>query len=230
MGMEMKKYLIIAALVIAVAFSAFAIYNSLVFRLVSTQPANKAPQVSVGSPVVFTFNHALRPDSGRDFTIEPATVGRVEVKDRQVKFTPTFGYKANTTYTATLPGAVNERGQASGPHTVTFTAAYVDFDQMSPAEQQHAIEESNSLEKDFPIVESLPAESSTYEITHANVENGKLKISIKLYATLNRPSQFDQYQADLKAAKKAALDYITSHKGDLSKLSITYDPAEAEKL
>lgn len=225
----MKKYLFIIAGAFLVFAGGYAIYNALTFRLVSSSPAGGDKPAATTASVSFTFNHPLDEATLKNFTLSPTTKGRLYLEKNSIVFTPDLLFN-NVSYTATLSSAVSKSGKTSGPYSISFKTGYVDFNKMSEADQERAIDSSDSLERNFPVVAVLPDETEQFSIQYSTVENNKLNVSITLYATLNRPEQYDAYQATLKEAKQAALKFLTDNKGDLSKLNITYDPAQADKL
>jgi len=54
--------------------------------------------------------------------------------------------------------------------------------------------------------------------------------TITLFATLNRPSQYEQYQQQLKDYKQLALAWITQQGVDPADIKINYIPSEAKDL
>lgn len=53
---------------------------------------------------------------------------------------------------------------------------------------------------------------------------------ITLYAIINRPDQYDMYKDQLREYKRHALEYLEGQGIDISKIDITYEPAEATQL
>lgn len=71
----------------------------------------------------------------------------------------------------------------------------------------------------------LITENETFKIRKLNNE-----YTITLYAIINRPDQADSYRDQLKRYKSDALQYLTDHGINVSKVTIHYDPDEAKDL
>ncbi|HSX00437.1 MAG TPA: hypothetical protein VLH38_05365 [Patescibacteria group bacterium] len=84
----------------------------------------------------------------------------------------------------------------------------------------------------FPVPNDVPTGSiKDYQLI---TETSEYKIreldgayTITIYAIINNPSQADDYHKQLHDYKQAALTYLTQHGVDVTKVTITYDPAEA---
>lgn len=77
----------------------------------------------------------------------------------------------------------------------------------------------------------LPIQTPDYRIDYSYDTTTKQYLyTITLYAIINRPDQYAAYVEQLKQFKQEALDYISSHGGDASKLLIQYLPPQATDL
>lgn len=77
----------------------------------------------------------------------------------------------------------------------------------------------------------LPIQTPDYRIDYSYDPGTKQYIyTATLYAIINRPDQYVAYVGQLKQFKQEALDYISSHGGDTSKLLIQYLPSQATDL
>jgi hypothetical protein len=226
--MKLKLYVIVAASAILLALGSYAVYDQLTFRVTSTDPKNGG-EGGIDSTITVSFNHPIASSSKTSFKITPYVPGSVDVKDNKMIFTPATSFKMNTEYSITINDVISNSGKVANIHQMSFRAVYVPFDKQSEESQKSGIDSSNSLEKTYPILQNIPHGTSHYQIDYAIDNEGKLTLKITLYAVLNNANQLGRYQDQLKAYKIEALDYIRQYE-DPSKLKITYDPAEAEKL
>jgi hypothetical protein len=88
----------------------------------------------------------------------------------------------------------------------------------------------------FPVPETTPKDSvKNYTLVTENEEykirrdqNGGYLIT--LYPIVNNSSQYSTYNDQLREYKKHALDYLKTQNVDVTKVEITYEPAEAANL
>jgi hypothetical protein len=96
---------------------------------------------------------------------------------------------------------------------------------------QAGVAKTDSLERTRPLVHVLPHETLHYKVDYRVLPDGDhLALSITLNAVLNRADQATTYQAQLKAYKAEALEFVRSQGQDPAAYPITYDPAEAASL
>jgi hypothetical protein len=93
------------------------------------------------------------------------------------------------------------------------------------------VAKTDSLERTQPLMHVLPHETLHYKIDYRVLPDGNhLALTVTLNAVLNRADQVATYQAQLKAYKAEALDFLRSQGQDPAAYQITYDPAEAASL
>ena len=77
----------------------------------------------------------------------------------------------------------------------------------------------------------LPIQKTDYSIEYSyNRTTKHFMYLITLYAIINRQDQYSAYVEQLKQFKREALDYVSSHGGNVSKLLIQYLPPQAADL
>ncbi|MEK7599555.1 MAG: hypothetical protein AAB462_00780 [Patescibacteria group bacterium] len=87
-----------------------------------------------------------------------------------------------------------------------------------------AVKTQTLLDDKYPVIKKLPEYNSRYKIDYALDSNNNISFSITLYAIINRPEQYPQYQQQLKQYKAEALKFLTDNKINVQKTPITYTP------
>lgn len=104
----------------------------------------------------------------------------------------------------------------------------------TPTSEPTRQEESEG--SNFPVPKTTPDNAvKNYSLV---VENEEYKIRkdqngnylITLYPIVNNSSQYNTYNDQLKEYKQHALDYLKKQNVDITKVEITYEPAEAANL
>lgn len=72
----------------------------------------------------------------------------------------------------------------------------------------------------------FPVSTREYVIT----KTSDTEYTIRLNAILNSPEQYSQYEQQLKAYKKVALDYLSKRTGSTADIKITWIPTNAQNL
>ena len=72
---------------------------------------------------------------------------------------------------------------------------------------------------------SFPIENEHYKI----VQNSSSSYTVTLYPIVNNP-EYSDYSTQLKAYKNEVTSYLTNRIGDISKISITWLPADANNI
>lgn len=80
------------------------------------------------------------------------------------------------------------------------------------------------LTKKYPILNKLPAYNSSYRIDYTVGAHNTVSFKITLYAILNNPNQYQQYQQQLQDYKAQALQFLQTNGINPEKFSITYSP------
>jgi hypothetical protein len=80
------------------------------------------------------------------------------------------------------------------------------------------------LTRKYPIINKLPVYNSHYRIDYSISQGDNITFSITLYAIINQPSQYAQYQAQLSQYKTEALQFLSSNGIDPSLYQIKYTP------
>jgi hypothetical protein len=93
--------------------------------VVSTVPGSLGTQVGHSGPITVTFSEPMAMSSmtAAAFTFSPAVAGTLSYTGNTATFTPTTPLAANTTYTATVSTAVEDRAGNNllAPYSWTFT-------------------------------------------------------------------------------------------------------------
>jgi uncharacterized membrane protein len=201
-----KRWGIIGGLALVVIVVGLLIYSAVALRVVSTDPQNGA-QTDFLKAITIKFNHPLDAKTADRFKLSPAVDGTTSIQGDTLKFTPTAAYAIGTTYTATITSPTAKNGRTGGTVKLSFKPTYVEAPK-------------------FPqkLVDALPYSTEHFNITYTVNSDKSLNVFVELIAILNRPEQRPQYEADLKAYRQEALDYITQHGGDPAKLNILYSP------
>lgn len=105
-------------------------------------------------------------------------------------------------------------------------------DQSNTKKTEDSPPEGQVIEQNAPPNTNVGAED--YRLL---VENERFKIRksdnnyiITLYAIINRPDQYDDYQQQLKDYKAQALDYLKQNGYNYTSGKVTYEPDEAKDL
>lgn len=221
--MNRYKSIIFITVGIIAGLIGWGAYYQLAFFSTGTTPKDGSKE-STASDIRISFNKRPADSTVNNFTINPIVPGRVTIINNDVVFKPTTILNLNTKYTVLLKKPTSQTGQKNKDIKFEFTAVFVPFNQQSTKNQKLAIEDSNSLEKAYPIVEYLPYDNSHFGITYSLQADGKLKISIVLYAILNRVEQLDAYKLQLQQYKSEALKYLKSKDNNLEKYIIIFSP------
>ncbi|HET9721978.1 MAG TPA: Ig-like domain-containing protein [Candidatus Saccharimonadales bacterium] len=199
-------------------------YNHSHLLLKGTVPQNGSSKVSSVSPVIFTFNKSIRLSNSDRFVITPAVQGKVTVKNNQLTFTPTLPYTLQTSYSATLKSPQAANGQVGSDVYTRFYVTYVPFSQLPANQQQADLGRTDALERIYPILHKIPYENNHFKITYSVDDANKLHLSVTLYAVINGPSDYDQYQQQLKQYKNEALQYLQNNGADINSTDISFTP------
>lgn len=219
---------IILVILAAAATGGWLFYTQSQFRLVSTIPQKDAGSVA---PVIFKFNRDLDRQTANYFTITPAVQGTIQISGGSFTFQPAGNYTLNTTYTAKLSQVVATDGSTLGDQSVTFTVKLLQFNQLSPSEQQAQKDRTDVVERTNPFLAQLPYSTTDFKIDYQLISTDSrdttptnVTYTITLYAVLNQPDQIDTYNAELKTYKQEALNWIRSQGTDPNALKIQYSP------
>ncbi|HVL27648.1 MAG TPA: hypothetical protein VM390_05845 [Acidimicrobiales bacterium] len=88
---------------------------------------------------------------------------------------------------------------------------------------------TDRLEREQPLAGALPHQTPHYAIDY-RVVDGRLELSIRLFAVLNDADQLAQYEGQLRRYKAEALDFIRAQGQDPAAYRILYRPPEAAAL
>ena len=122
------------------------------------------------------------------------------------------GARPTSTVTASTPGRV------PAPSSTPTTAPFVQGRQLT-----------DRLEREQPLARALPHQTPHYAIDY-RVVDGRLELSIRLFAVLNDADQLAQYEGELRRYKAEALDFIRAQGEDPAAYRILYRPPEAAAL
>jgi hypothetical protein len=81
-------------------------------------------------------------------------------------------------------------------------------------------------ELDIPDTTGLPVDTNHFKIEEVKADT----YLITLYAIINSPSQYAEYQQQLKQYKTEALEYLETNNIDVDVSTINYSPEEAADL
>jgi len=115
---------------------------------------------------------------------------------------------------------------------VPNTAAAIEFLNQHPKIQQDRERQGGinsavnqvSLGKKYPIISKLPAYTSDYRIDYAVDDKQAISFAITLYAILNNPQQYNQYQQQLQTDKAEALQFLRTNGINPTDYKITFTP------
>lgn len=226
----MKRWIIVIGALIVIGLGAFIYYDQTHLLLRGTTPSDGNAKAATTTSIIMVFNKKLADSTVANFSISPRVQGRTLVNGNELVFTPNSPLQLHRAYTATLSSAKAANGQTSGPVSITFTTAYIPFNQLSQSNKQAQINQTDLLEKKYPIVQKIPHQTLHYKIDYTVQSDGSLKLIVTLYAILNRPDQYNTYLAQLAQYKQEALEYLRQNGADPANFSITYDPPAAATL
>jgi len=110
-------------------------------------------------------------------------------------------------------------GRLPAPSTMSSTTA--------PFAQGRQL--TDRLEREQPLARALPHQTPHYAIDY-RVMDGRLELSVQLFAVLNDADQLAQYEEELRRYKTEALDFIRAQGEDPAAYRIAYRPPEAARL
>jgi|GEM_PF-5437326 len=220
----MKKIIISVMVVVITGIGLWVWYNHTHLLVESTDPKDGNTKVDTLHPISITFNHYISPAAARNFTISPAVQGNISVNGTTFTFTPTTAYQLNSEYTATLKQPVSMGGLQRGDITLHFKVSYLSYSDLSKKQQQAHLDRTDSIQRQYPILQSLPYETLNYKIDYALDSNNKITLLISLYGIYNRPSQAASYQHQLIVDQQQALTYLASKGVKPTTYRIIYNP------
>lgn len=133
-------------------------------------------------------------------------------------------YETTSKQSTLLGNVAFDATSLSGDETGNYiVSAYDGQGQMAVFRLGKAISTVPSTQIDL-LNEILPYNNGLYSITFSNV-SGPI-ITIQTMAPLNDTSHLAQYKEETLQRRQLALDYLTKHDVDLSKVTILYDPAD----
>ena len=229
MDPKYRRYLILTFLgVIAVLILFFVGYSLRnIFRgpfyVASTDPKNKAT-LDIVSPISITYNIPVAASTTKNFSISPNVAGTLATKGDTLSFTPKANLKLHQQYTVTVSKASSANGKYTiGSFGLTFTAGIVDFNQLPVSQQKAADQATDFIYKEFPITKLLPYNTIHYNIEFTGTANGKLNLTIDLYA-LYINNNVTEYQQNLLQFQQEAETWLTQNGAPLSTLTINWSP------
>lgn len=222
------KIIVIGGLLSALTLTWMAI-NALNFFLMGSSPRGGDQKVSIHNPVVLTFNKSIHQESVKNFKISPHAAGSIKLEGNKLTFTPREGFKLNQEYDVswTAPKAMD--GRISKDVKFSFRTAYINFNDLPEDQQEMLVKRTDQIEVEHPIVGKLPHETLHYLINYELSKEGELTLLIKLYATQNRPDQYDEYRSQTKEYQQEALDFLKENGVDPNDYPIKYTP-DPDKL
>jgi hypothetical protein len=223
----MKKYLIILGSIIVIAAIGLLVFELTHFHVRGAKPQGKA-KIGTLAVVEITYNRTLDESTKDRFSITPRIPGVVTVEGSKLIFRPSESYTLGTIYSVVVLQPTDQEGTVASDTRFSFTPQYLEFSRLSDKEQEEQIEQSDSLEKDYPVVKYLPQETLNYKLDYRLSNEDKIVLTIALYAIYNGEGQEAQYNEQLRAYKKEALDFLRSKGEDPNRYEIEYTPEEAK--
>jgi hypothetical protein len=151
----MKRLLIILGLVAIFGLAIFGFIQNRKFHLVKSDPANKSTTVPASQIITFYFNKELaaaesgitNSDEGRYnnlIEINPLVPGRIQIDGKKLIFKPGVqGFEDSITYKVKVSNIKSEQGEVLPDIVIEFTSKYVPFNQLSEAQQQQQINQTD---------------------------------------------------------------------------------------
>ena len=101
---------------------------------------------------------------------------------------------------------------------------------IAAAELESALTGVDELEQTQPLVRHLPYDHAHFAVDYHVDEAGGLTLEVELRAILNRPEQLPAYEANLRAYKAEALEWLRSVGADPTAYPIEWRPPEVAAL
>lgn len=218
----MKRIIILTSVVFLVLAIGYLIYLNLGFKVLSTKPTNNKKDVTIYDSIEINFNKDLASIDSQDFTISPYTEGDIEIKNGSFIFNPKGVLESDKDYTVELRAASKD-GRKSQVN-ISFRVIYTDFKDLSEAEQQKGIDQTDRIEEDFPITRKLPYEKVNYAINYELGPNRELILKIETFAFI-KDGRVEEYRQNTIKQRQEALDYIKSVGYNPEDYKIEYTPA-----
>jgi hypothetical protein len=96
--------------------------------------------------------------------------------------------------------------------------------QREAAGGEESIRIQKILSTNYPIIDELPYENLHYKIGYKLEDTSNVIFTVTLYGIINSPSQYGEYQNQLKQFKTEALDHLKSSGIDINKEKIEFTP------
>lgn len=210
----------------------YFVYYKFWFFITSTNPKGDSLASPDISTIEINFNKDVDPSIANNIIIQPYLQIKTEVIGKKLIIKPQEKLRVNNEYEISLYNIWSKDKKKISYYKFKFKSNYRNFNQLSKKEQQEAISQTDNITDNDPLLSSLPYENDNYKIDYIfegdSIDN--IKYSITIYPILNRESEVEQYNQQLREYKKQALDFIQSKGKDPAKLNITYDPQEAKDL
>lgn len=135
--------------------------------------------------------------------------------------TPEMAVESTRRSSPTGPPTTAVRTPTTRPAPASTTSTVVPFVQGRQL--------TDRLEREQPLAGALPHHTSHYAIDY-RVVDGRLELSVQLFAVLNGADQLAEYEGQLRRYKAEALDFIRARGEDPDAYWIAYRPPEAALL
>ena len=155
-----RKLIIISIVVLGIFFVGLYFYQAITLRVVSSNPSNLSIPTSQDQ-ISFTFNQAI--DTQPSIIVKEGRPYSYIVSGKTLTIRFSSPLASGDTLTLTVSVVSN---LSSLTFTRSYTAAYVDFSDLSLEQQQQQIKESDSFETSYPLVGVLPVIANEYEIDY----------------------------------------------------------------
>lgn len=222
----MKRYskFFQAGVVITILLGILIVLFNTKFRLVSTN-AQGGRIASSSSSVVLNFSQQITNDfdkSANNITFTPKyLLLSTEVQGKTIKFNiDSLSEKDNIEIKInTIESTKNKN--ITNFHK-SFKVKYVPFNKLSSSEKANQINANDTIEKQFPIINSLPITTEKYTIYYTSIKDNKLVIVVDVLGVNQLNIDDPDTKQFLLNTRELALKSLTDKGYDLKAFEIQY--------
>jgi hypothetical protein len=228
----MKKNLpriVIGALVLVIGLTLNNIYRNSTFRLTKSTPAlNGVLSTSTGT-IKLEFNRkidgSINYADGLDGSTEIISSISVEENSLVVKLKPLTKDKK---YSFTIREIKSLDGEHINKLPVNFTARYIPYDQLSSAQKNLELSETDKDNQEDPVLAIVPHQGDQFYLTseHTATEDGEPILVLNAQLFLYRSELESGRAAAIEKGKNKVREYLRSRDLDPEKYLIRYEITE----
>lgn len=218
-----KRILVFVILFFVSIFVYFIYYTFFVFHMSSSSPSGEIMPTSY-STIIYKFNKPLKKEllqKNISVRIDPEDVNNLSysINDRELIVSFLYTFEENEKFTLYVDN-IESQYEEKLDIKMNYTAKYVELKDLPAEDVRRLTSQSDSFEKEFPLVKYLPIEAPTYSIDYQFPDKGDTRMPIIISSpfdiTTNNsngvPSESDKndYVVGLRESRRDALSHLRS--------------------